>query len=393
MISAIVADQSALSRRERKRYKRGWMTGTKSPGTPCTFDPCKIPNFCGGGRKCELDDSCQYQCLCTDQSTHESCVKSSTSTSTFKPDVTVSKLTTVLTATTITCVFNPCSVPNFCGDGRRCELDKTCKHTCVCLDDFTHENCKPVTISPHLTITPSVTCAFNPCSTPNYNFCGEGRRCEFDRKTCKHNCVCLDNVTHDNCKTDVPTTTESPDDDTGRNCPAGFPCKHGYCELPDIECICDDGWGGTFCDKQSFKCTKECDEGTKCLLLPDFTEVCVKTKPDMNTTDPDVEDKTNACSSQYRFRNESERTCKYGMLCYYGVCVDTGHSSSCECDTGASGTLCSTKCCRDCGANGDCFLDDDGNELCNCHYNYTGSDCSILKPPGKCTFFTGNSGH
>ena len=329
-----------------------------------------------------MDESCKHTCICTDESYHESCVTSSTSTG--KPDVT--SLTPKITTTSAKCIFNPCSVENFCGDGRKCELDKTCKHKCVCLDSFTHENCRAVTVSSDSSTTQSVICAFNPCSTRNFNFCGEGRRCLFDKKTCKHSCECLDDFTHDNCKPEAPTTTEpSDDEDTGRNCPPGFPCKHGYCQQPPgYKCICDDGWSGVFCDRdESAKCTRKCEEGTKCVILPNYTEVCVKSQPDLTTTGSYDADSSNVCSRFYKLRNESERTCKFGMRCFYGVCNDLeGGGSRCECDPGASGTLCLDKCCRDCGENGDCFLVG-GEEKCNCHYNYTGPECKSLKPTGR----------
>ena len=367
-VSLIVGvDPSVLS-----RHIEVWMSGKKPPRVDCIIDPCSMKNVCDGGRECELADFCQHRCLCTEQSTHESCVKSSVTTSTFKPNITAIKLTSASTTVANDCAINPCSVPNVCGDGRRCELDKTCEHTCVCLDNIIHENCKPVTSLSKPTTSSSVRCSFNPCST-SYNFCGEGRRCDFDKKTCKHNCVCLDEFTHANCRT---TITKSPNKDTSRNCPPGFPCEHGYCELPDINCICDNGWGGRFCDKQ---CTKECEAGSKC-VLKDLTESCIKANPKMKRTNPDEDEWTNVCSIQYRQREKSERSCKYGMVCKYGVCVDLDDQSShCECDRGAFGTFCSRKCCRDCGARGTCFLDASGQELCNCHYKYTGPSCNILK--------------
>ena len=392
-ISIISTDSSTFSRHESRRHRRNWGTGPQTPGATCTFDPCTVPNFCSGGRECQLDDSCNYKCLCTDESTHESCITKTTVAPTSKQDDNITEETPETntsvekhetTTSKIICTFNPCTVPNFCGDGMRCEIDQKCRHTCVCLDGSTHEKCTQVTIPPHLTTTTAITCTFNPCSMPNNHFCGEGRRCDIDTKTCIHQCVCLDNTTHEICRTDVTPTTETPDDDIGRNCPPSFPCKHGYCEFPAIKCICDEGWGGDFCDKEVAQCTKECKEGTKCLLLPDFSQVCVRTQPGISTAAPSEADWTNVCSDYYRPRNESEKMCKYGMRCYYGICVDMDDQRSrCECDQGALGTLCTKKCCRDCGPNGDCFLDDNRNELCNCHYNYTGPNCSVLKPKGK----------
>lgn len=346
-----------------------------TPKVECAFNPCNVPNFCGGGRECEIDDSCRHRCVCTDQSTHESCVRYSNSTT--RPVIT-SPVTSKLTTTSAKCLFNPCLVENFCGEGRRCEIDNTCKHRCICLDNFTHDDCKRT----HSTTTPSIVCAFNPCSTPNFNFCGEGRRCDFDRRTCKHSCVCLDGFTHYSCRSSPTPTTESPEDEkTGRGCPPGFPCKNGYCKQPGFQCVCDEGWSGVFCDKsESTHCTRECEDGTKCMILPDYTEVCVRME---TTTDIYGEDSTNACSSQYKFRNESERTCSNGIVCHLGICIDIdAGKSQCDCDPGATGTRCTRKCCRDCGQNGECFLNGT-EELCNCHYDYTGPDCKTLKPQGK----------
>lgn len=91
---------------------------------------------------------------------------------------------------------------------------------------------------------------------------------------------------------------------------------------------------------------------------------------------------TDVCSDRYRTRSESERNCKGGWQCTFGVCVvHEDNSVECECDHGAIGTHCTQKCCRDCSGNGDCFLDLNDTEWCNCHYNYTGSNCETLKPP------------
>ena len=211
LLLLLAIEVSTVSRHERRRYKRSWMSGTKPQGATCRINPCNVPNICNGGRKCELDDSCKHHCICTEDSTHESCV--TTFASTVKPVIT-SPVTSTVTTT-------------------------------------------------------KVSCAFNSCNIPNYNI-----------------------------------------------------SKY-------------DG------------------------------------------------DASNACSSNYKLRNESERTCQTGMVCHFGVCVDKGDGrGQCECDPGAVGTLCTRKCCRNCGENGVCFLD--GLEAnCNCHYNYTGPDCSELKPQGQ----------
>ena len=189
----------------------------------CNFDPCLIPNFCGYGRRCELDKFCIHICICLEGSTHANCkpttIPPSLTTSNVKQTSTVTETTTPGTTTKVTCAFDPCLIPNFCGDGRRCELDKFCRHICICLEDSTHANCKLTTIQPSLTTsnvkqtstvtgtttpdtTTKVNCAFDPCLIPN--FCGDGRRCELD-KFCTHICICLDNSTHANCKlTTIP---------------------------------------------------------------------------------------------------------------------------------------------------------------------------------------------
>ena len=198
-------------------------TPDTSTKVSCAFDPCLIPNFCGDGRRCELDKFCRHICICLEDSTHANCkpttIQPSLTTSNAKQPSTITKTTSPDTTTKVNCPFDPCLIPNFCGDGRRCELDKFCRHICICLEDSTHANCKPTTIQPSLTTsnakqtstvtettspdtTTKVNCAFDPCLIPN--FCGDGRRCELD-KFCRHICICLEDSTHANCK---PTTNQ-----------------------------------------------------------------------------------------------------------------------------------------------------------------------------------------
>ncbi|ESP05292.1 hypothetical protein LOTGIDRAFT_152123 [Lottia gigantea] len=63
-------------------------------------------------------------------------------------------------------------------------------------------------------------------------------------------------------QTTEPVTTLRPIDE--RICVPGFVCRHGHCVKSDfLECICDPGWIGTFCEKH---CPVDCGQHGKCMM-------------------------------------------------------------------------------------------------------------------------------
>ncbi|XP_045163074.2 uncharacterized protein LOC123527575 [Mercenaria mercenaria] len=115
---------------------------------------------------------------------------------------------------------------------------------------------------------------------------------------------------------------------------------------------------------------------------------------DNNTVTEDILNaKYNVCTEDAAERTDEERTCQTArdMKCIYGVCNETltdhgswkGYTTVCNCDIGARGTHCEHKCCLDCGENGKCDVQVDGDnvtEHCNCRNRYTGFFCEIYVP-------------
>ena len=277
---------------------------------------------------------------------------------------------------------------------------------------------------------PNAVCAFDPCQIKD--FCEGGRVCELDNTYCRHNCRCVPGSTHEMC---VSKTTEIPEQNTSdrvtidtdttdgelnlisanvtdtpiistvsefleNGCPPGFPCFHGHCESAmtassggvGIHCVCDPGWDGTFCDTEASPETcddSKCEENEVCVTLSTHF-VCVPSISEdleINSTRQltPVNSTLHACNPEYVTRNDSERRCaSIGLLCTYGMCVERSDGGvMCRCDPGGTGTLCREKCCLDCGINGECRLNNSGQEFCNCRNNFTGEFCNALKQTGK----------
>ena len=193
-----------------------------------------------------------------------------------------------------------------------------------------------------------------------------------------------------------------------RRCLLGLTCEYGYCK--DSSCICDKGYTGILCSR---KCGKDCGQFGTCINPLGKEEICncefgysgekcelsqgenpkVPTARQTITTDavstrrveqsPEKDTGTlqHACASNYELRPTNERQCLLGIECTYGYCeISENGEKSCICDKGATGNFCESKCCRDCGDYGYCFLDwKNRSEICNCWANYTGPACEIFQ--------------
>lgn len=271
----------------------------------------------------------------------------------------------------VTCAFNPCSVPNFCGDGRTCKMDEKCMHHCECDAGSKHEQC--VDLSSKTTTPPTIKCTFDPCSSAAFS-CSGKRKCELG-DFCIPQCMCTDDSDHFSCleKKDQPSVS-TPTSEEGHRCTA---CVHGDCEHGT--CRCHDGWKGETCNMTS--CTKQCDDGFDCHILPTSVQICIynHSKHATSTSASNVhgEDLPNACHSSYVSWPSDARTCKSGIVCQFGRCVTTAGHERCECDTGALGAACELTCCLNCGPNMTCTRDTvDLDERCQCLSNYTGENCT-----------------
>ncbi|KAL3869473.1 hypothetical protein ACJMK2_042150 [Sinanodonta woodiana] len=164
----------------------------------------------------------------------------------------------------------------------------------------------------------SFTCIITLCSIPN--FCENGRECHTDPDTCKSECVCTDNVTHELCRAaEVKLTTNSP--------------------------------------------MKSSETGTT--VRRDYNGASLGPNND--------------CLHIY---NKNITFCQGGRPCHYGNCVTDNVTSNanCECYLGATGGFCADPCCLDCGSHGQCYVNKaDSSQYCVCHENYTGERCTTLR--------------
>ena len=269
----------------------------------------------------------------------------------------------------VTCAFNPCSVPNFCGDGRTCKMDDKCMHHCECDAGSSHDQC--VDISTKSTTPPTIKCTFDPCSSAAFS-CSGKRKCELG-EFCIPQCVCTDDSDHVTCKRDdsLLSTPTSPSDGQCKT------CVHGDCVYDT--CKCHDGWKGDTCNTSA--CTKLCNEGFDCHMLPTSVQICIynHSKHATSTTSGNVHgDQTqDSCHPSYVSWPSDARTCKSGLVCQFGKCSSMNGMDTCECDKGALGDMCQLTCCLDCGANMTCTRDSgDLIERCDCLAEYTGDNCT-----------------
>jgi len=275
----------------------------------------------------------------------------------------------------VMCAFNPCSVPNFCGTGRTCNMDENCIHRCECDDGSRHEKC----VALEEATTPStIKCTFDPCTSAHFA-CSEGRVCALN-KVCMPECQCTSESTHYSCVDDkesvtkLPTTTSKVETEISECSDSA--CAHGQCQ--DSTCECDHGWSGPSCNMSL--CTKRCDPGLYCHYVSATVQICIYT-PEVESTSPRTSDQPGGissrdpCSAGYVMRPLVERSCENDVTCKFGKCSRTDDDVSCVCDVFASGELCGDTCCKSCDANSTCMKAFDEREVCVCSGNHTGDDC------------------
>lgn len=311
-----------VERKGLSRVKRGWLSSGKPADVKCAFNPCSVDGFCGDGRTCNMDDNCIHHCDCDIGSTHELCAETADAL--------------VAAPKPVTCTFNPCSSPAFACDGKRdCVLNEVCMRECQCSEKSTHSSC--------LDLKEDI----------------------------------MVNMTKQSTSTEVVDTCQT----------RGILCIHGDCadDGDQFLCRCDKGWGGDTCNES--QCTTECSAGFYCHFVTPLVQICVESIADSSVTPTFPEQTTrdilmrinNVCSDDYSERDNVEQKCPSGISCKFGVCAANDGQERCQCDAGASGTLCDETCCRECGEFGTCLSDENLGEVCNCHQNYTGFNCTRLK--------------
>ena len=308
-----------------------------------------------------------------------------------------------------TCTFNPCTIPNFCGQGRSCEIDDSCVSRCECLEQSQHPDCVPGTDDRQSAETSNVNltnqlfdkantsksselsgCRSDPCETLSW-MCDGGRKCV--TRACILHCECTPESTHSMCVESDQSDINSSDDCGGF---AGMKCKHGSCVQigSAFSCQCDADWKGALCDQHaSTGCTRICTQGYECTWYMDTMQICAPKVLIEENKDIDQENSTkktislDACSDEYKSHPVSDRNCSEGLQCLYGVCRSNntdGEEPVCLCDQGAFGPACNVTCCRDCGEGGECYVNGyHGEEKCRCFSNYTGTNCTEVLARGK----------
>nr|CAD7409649.1 unnamed protein product [Timema poppensis] len=154
-------------------------------------------------------------------------------------------------------------------------------------------------------------------------------------------------------------------------------CLHGTCQKP-WDCLCDEGWGGLFCNQDLNYCTnhKPCRHGGTCFNTGQGSYTC-SCPP--GHTGTDCEREVDDCATHPCLNGG---TCKIILVCdscFVYVVQDNGNSSyRCECPKGWHGPHCETSAqtCDDqpCRNSATC-LDNPVGYTCQCPPGYTGVDC------------------
>ncbi|KAH3696182.1 delta and Notch-like epidermal growth factor-related receptor [Dreissena polymorpha] len=204
--------------------------------------------------------------------------------------------------------------------------------------------------------------------------CGPHGSCRVVPGYQKEECHCDENYTGVFCESPIHMKTTSQRLTERNTYPTHIPCKcvHGSCySYLTGTCNCYKGWTGTICD---ISCTDHCDQGRTCEEVSGKV-ICIPNGVEKSSH--------NACSSDYVFRPEAERSCMDILYCTYGTCVIDVNGFSCMCDFGVSPSQrCEHKCCKECGGHRECIYNAERKEeLCYCDTNYKGSMCEIYNSP------------
>ena len=201
--------------------------------------------------------------------------------------------------------------------------------------------------------------------------------------------------------------------DTG--CRTSNECLHGYCDVT-FKCVCYTGWTGLRCELSNQTGNSSSSSGPKSHVqgeailktqgnlttshqkLSKLLEILLRGSKNklfdvstskyrdvrlVQTTEEDSSDH-DVCSTSYKPHKLKDRNCIAGLACQYGTCSKQDQGSSltftCQCDKGASGLFCDSKCCLNCGKQGRCEVFSNGTEFCNCKLGFTGQFCDIEIP-------------
>lgn len=118
--------------------------------------------------------------------------------------------------------------------------------------------------------------------------------------------------------------------------------------------------------------------------------IIVSVQPSNYSTTPSMPNVTSAkpsrvsdvCDPKYEKPSPEEHECFFP--CVYGTCRVVGGSYGCACDTHASGSICSGRCCKNCGEYGKCVPAVNDQEVCECHPLFTGEFCEVYVPRNVC---------
>ncbi|VDN19078.1 unnamed protein product [Gongylonema pulchrum] len=158
-------------------------------------------------------------------------------------------------------------------------------------------------------------------------------------------------------------------------------CKHGTCRQPN-QCICDDGWGGHFCNEDLNYCTRHrpCKNSATCRNTGHGQYTC------------ECLDGFTGTNCETRLENCSLQPCLNGA-----TCIDVrGNNYTCICQWGYTGRYCQIRAssCSDnpCQNDAICTEIGPGSFLCNCRAGWRGTNCDIeIRPCDGIHCFNGGS--
>ncbi|KAK3601551.1 hypothetical protein CHS0354_027691 [Potamilus streckersoni] len=226
----------------------GWLRNmSKPPGTACTFNPCKINNFCGDGRVCHLNkDTCVHSCVCTDRVTHEMCqtddAENTTATS-LDDTSSVAHNRTSDSEVDDTTSFKKCFLP--CQHGKCIFLNGGSASKCSCDPGWAGHLCDN-----------EVHCTLR---------CPENQNCRIleDLQEVCENILYSEGILSITNRSDKCLEKYTIRPLSERKCSSGITCLYGKCQ--EVACKCEPGASGTLCDKS---CCLDCGLHGNCSIDP-----------------------------------------------------------------------------------------------------------------------------
>ncbi|KAK7491942.1 hypothetical protein BaRGS_00016788, partial [Batillaria attramentaria] len=332
---------------------------------------------------------------------------------------------------------DPCSTVTCANDGT-CVNNGTTDFVCLCTNDFAGEFCEEsLQQISSTTFSPSI-----PTCSPGYHgpecdvYCREQDSCGTGHYYCDPRTgskICRNGWTGPDCT----ERTLLPENDP--QCPSGVPCLNGGTCFNGA-CCCQDGFYGTFCEREQLPCTRSpCVFGICLDLLSDYYCACYigyngtncdnfvgpSTTTTLNpltggtTTRPLSNGTTSSTISGQTTETVTNTSFGQGVICGDNVCYNggaclvvkypSGPGKICVCKIGYKGRQCLTLVtttpatptssgptvsdCRvqPCQNGGQCYEGEPGTYVCNCTTRFKGSTCEVYRTCSDAPCLNGGS--